>query len=143
MKDCFFSSAMLRCIIYLSLNIMLCTVLTCSLVVGQRKDSLSLSVRLQDPYNPDFEICTPVTVDEPFRITWINGKIRNSISGILHSPVGAEYSLSLTVSEWASEQSNGKDSSESKLKLEEPYGWGVIQSVVYARRVVLSKDDCK
>jgi hypothetical protein len=143
MKAHSFGFATIRRIICGSLTVLLCIVLPCLPVVGQRNDSLNLSVRLQDPYNPDFELCTPVRVNEPFRVTWMSGKIRSNISGILHPPISGEYPLTLTVLEWASEQSNNKDSSEPKLKLEKPYGWGVIQSVVYTRRVVLSKDACK
>ena len=143
MKAHSFGSATIRCLRWLSLTVLLCIVLPCVSVMGQKKDSLNLSVRLQDPYTPDFEIRTPIRVNEPFRVTWTNGKTRNSISGILHPPVSGEYLLTLYVSEWASKQSNSKDTSESKLKLDEPYGWGVVQSVVYTRRVALSKDDCR
>ena len=137
------SFGMIHRIMYVSLAVLLCVVLPCFSVMGQRQDSLNLSIRLQDPYNPDFELCTSVRVNEPFRVTWMSGKTRSNISGILHPPVSGEYPLTLSVSEWASEQSNSKETSESKLKLEKPYEWGVVQSVVYTRYVVLSKDACK
>lgn len=48
----------------------------------KKKEYVNLSVRLQDPYNPGLVICCQ-SGKTTFRVTWMNGKIKNSISGIM------------------------------------------------------------
>src|SRR5215475_3306942 len=108
-------------------------------VAETSQDLFYLSVRLQDPYNSDLETRIPIKVDKSFQVTTDNGEIKNTISGRLHAPEGTKYPLTLTISEWASEQSNVKDSCELQLEIDKPWSIGVVSSLVYERTVVLSK----
>lgn len=110
---------------------------------GQAKDTLTLTVEINDLYNPDFKFCTPVTLNEPVRISWTNGKVRSKISMILQRSVNEKYLLNISISEFVSKQNNLKDSSpELKIKLNKPFGWAPISGFVYNRQVVLSTGTC-
>src|SRR5436190_1602596 len=69
------------------------------------KDALSLSVTLNDPYNPDVQVRLAVTVNKPFQIMLDNGDVKTTISGTIHNPTDNEYPSTITVSEWASSTS--------------------------------------
>ena len=126
-----------------SLVFLSCLVPLSASILGQAKDSLNLSVKINDPYNPDFKFCTPVTVNEPFRISWTNGEVRSKISMILQRSVNDEYLLNFAMSEFVSKQNNLKDSwPDLKLKLDKPYVWGPISGFVYMRQVFLSTGAC-
>src|SRR5215204_5633388 len=111
---------------------------------AERNDEpFSLTVELRDVVNPDFQTCIPVRVNEPFRIAWVDGKVKNSISGILRPAAGGEYPLEITISEGEYQGKVGlKGSSEPRLKVGEPFGWGVVFSIAYMRYVTLSKEGC-
>lgn len=112
-------------------------------IPGQTKDSLNLTVQINDPYNPDFKFCTPATINEPFQISWTNGKVRNKISMILQRFENDEYLLNFAMSEFVSKENNLKDSWPNlKLKLDKPFGWGPISGFLYMRQVVLSTEAC-
>lgn len=104
-------------------------------------DSYVLRVKLQDVYNRNFVMETPVMINQPFGLTNYNGKVRNTITGVLKSPVGGKFPLDLSVSEWESEKSNVRDSEPGKLYLEldKPRSCGFTSSFIYMRTVTLSK----
>src|SRR4051812_6172247 len=68
-------------------------------VVAQNKDHFTLTIELQSPINSNFKVCVPVRVNETFRVTWMNHKAKNSISGILRPSIRDEYPLELSVLE--------------------------------------------
>ncbi len=113
----------------------------CSTADNNEKD-FSLSVRLKDPFNSDFEVCFPVTVNKSFRVTWVNRGIKSSFSGMLRPAVDGKYPLTLAISEWESERSNSKEAGEHKLKPDQPEEWAFVQSVAYERTVLISKGGC-
>ena len=102
-------------------------------------DVYKLTVELKTPYNTDFTMTTVITANEPFELTKPNGNIRNTISGVLRPSVDGKFPLDLTVSEWASEKSNIKDTTELKLELDKPWSGGPVSSFVYLRTVTLSE----
>ena len=132
------------------LRFLLCFAAACVLVsvlphgsfADNNEKDFSLSVRLKDPFNSDFEVCFPVTVNKSFRVTWMNRGIKNSFSGTLRPLVDGKYPVTLAISEWESERSNSKEAGEHKLKLDQPEEWEFVQSVSYQRTVLLSKGVC-
>ncbi len=102
-------------------------------------DAYKLTVKLNTPDNQDFVIETPVTVGRPFKLTKLNGEIRNTISGVLGAPVDDKFPLDLTVSEWASETSNIEDTGTLHLELDKARSRGLVSSFVYSRTVTLSR----
>lgn len=131
-----------RYLFFASLVFLFCLIPLSASLYGQTKDTLTLTVEINDIYNPDFKFCTPVTLNEPVRIAWTNGKVRSKISMILRS-VNDEYLLNFSMSEFVSKQNNLKDlPSDLKLKLDKPFAWGPISGVVYMRQVVLSSGTC-
>ena len=103
------------------------------------KDSLYLSVTLNDPYNADFQVRLAVKVSKPFQIVLDNGEVKTTISGIIRDPIDDEYPATIAVCEWASSTSNIADTRDVRLKLDRPSGYGPISSFVYLRTVMLSK----
>jgi|GEM_PF-5571294 len=122
-------------------------VLALALPLGALADNnekdFSLSVKLNDPFNSHFELCFPILVNKSFRATSMNHGIKNSFSGVLSPSVDGKYRMTLTISEWESERRNSKEAGEHKLKPDQPEDWGVVQSIVYQRSVLLSKGGCK
>lgn len=98
-----------------------------------------LTVKLQDPYNRDVTITTSVMVNQPFAQTNHNEKVQNTVSGVLKPPVSGRFPLELTVSEWKSENSNIRDTTQLTLALGKPWSGGPVSSFVYLRTVTLSK----
>ena len=138
------TSVVLKPAICITLVVVLCTALPWPSSAAQKDESFSLTVELRDIINPDFQTCIPVRVNEPFRVAWADGKMKNSISGVLRPAVGGEYSLDISISEGEYKGKVGlKGTSQPKLKLEEPFGWGIVFSIAYLRYVRLSKEGCK
>ena len=138
------SSAVFNSVARTVLAVILCTVPPCPSLAQQKDESFSLTVELRDPINPDFQTCIPIRVNEPFRIAWVDRKVRNSIAGVLRPAVSGEYPLEIVISEGEYEGKVGlKGTSRPQLRLEEPSGWGVVSSFVYLRYVTLSKEGCK
>ena len=102
-------------------------------------ESYLLTVRLQDPYNRDVTITTPVAVDQPFAITNRNDQVQNVITGILKPPVDSRFPMELTVSKWKSEISNMRDKEQLSLVLDKPWSSSLVSSVMYLRTVTLTK----
>jgi hypothetical protein len=98
-----------------------------------------LSVKLNDIYNPDFEIRLPIKINKTFQVIAENGDIKTTISGTLGSSNKGKYPLTLTVSEWGSEKSNITDTTQLNLELDKPMGYGPVSSFLYLRTVTLSK----
>ena len=122
----------------------ICIAALAGIIVGcattpSSSDVYQLTVEMNTPYNKQFTIATDITPNEPFELTKRNGDIRNTISGVLRPPVDGKFPLDVTVSEWASEKSNIKGTTELKLDLDTPWSGGLIASSVYARTVTLSK----
>jgi len=99
----------------------------------------TLTVELNTPYNQKFKMETVIALNEPFELTKPNGEIKNTISGVLRKPVDGKFPLELTVSEWKSERSNLKDTTELNLELGKAWSGGPVSSFVYGRTVTLSK----
>lgn len=99
---------------------------------------LYLSVKLNDPYNPDLRITLPVSPGKPFKVTVENNELQTTISGTPGDPVEGKYPLTITVSEWASTTSNISGTSELHLELDRPLTWGPVSSFVYLRTIQLS-----
>jgi len=138
------TSVVLNPAICVTLAVVLCTALPCPSSADQKDKSFSLTVELRDIINPDFQTCIPVRVNEPFRVAWTDRKMKNSISGVLRPAVGGEYPLEVTITEGEYEGKVGlKGTAQPKLKIEEPFGWGVVFSIAYMRYVTLSKEGCK
>ena len=138
------TSVVLNSAICVTLVVVLCTGLPWPSSAQQKDESFNLTVELRDIINPDFQTCIPVRVNEPFRVVWVDRKMKNSISGVLRPVVGGEYPLDITISEGEYKGKVAlKGTSQPKLKLEEPYGWGVVFSIAYLRYVRLSKEGCK
>lgn len=106
---------------------------------SNNSDSYTLTVELNTPFNKNFIIKTPVVPGTHFELTRLNGKVRNTISGVLKPPVDGKYRIDLTVSEWASEESNIKDTTELNLEPDKPWSGGPVSSSTYMRTVTLSK----
>ena len=102
-------------------------------------DSYTLTVELNTPFNKNFIMKTFVVPGKPFELTELNGGTRNTISGVLQSPVDGKYRIDLTVSEWVSEKSNIKDTTELNLELDRAWSGGPVSSFMYLRTVTLSK----
>lgn len=107
-------------------------------------EPLSLSVRVQSRHIAHFEVCVPVRINEPFRIVWGSETVKSSVTGVVNSPVGNDYSTKLAISE-----GNGqcRAETEHKLKLDEPEEWSHIVSSLFnhidTHRFVLSKKACE
>ena len=138
------SSAVFNSVARITLAVILCTVSPCLSLAQQKDESFSLTVELRDPFNPDFQTCIPIRVNEPFRIAWMDRRVKHSIAGVLRPSVSGEYPLEIMISEGEYEGKIGlKGTSKPQLRLEEPFGWGVIISIAYMRYVTLSKEGCK
>lgn len=98
-----------------------------------------LSVRLNDPYNPDLLVRLPIKIDKQFTTTVQSDNVKTTISGILAKPESDKYPLALTVLEWSSAESNIGGTTEYDLDLDKPCWVGAISSFVYLRKVTLSK----
>jgi hypothetical protein len=121
-----------------------CLVLAVVAIVGcatppAEHEAYLLTVKLQDPYNRDVTITVPVIVNQPFVLTSSNEKVQNTVSGVLKPPVSGRFPLELTVSEWESEKSNIRDTTQLTLDLDKPWSGGLVSSFVYLRTVTLSK----
>jgi hypothetical protein len=107
-------------------------------------EPLSLSVRVQSRHVSYFEVCVPVRINEPFRIVWGDQKVKDSVAGIVNSPIGDDYPASIAISE-----GNGqcREQSEPKLKLDEPREGSNLVSLAFNHidtyRFVLSKKPCQ
>jgi hypothetical protein len=113
---------------------------TCLATVNEANlDAFYLSVSLNDPYNADLLVRTPIKIDAPFRITVENGDVKTTISGTVGASVDQSYQMTLTVTEWASATSNITGTSDLRLELDKPSSYGVVSSFVYLRTVTLSK----
>ena len=102
-------------------------------------DRFYLRVKLQDIYNPTFEICLPIKIGKPFHVTANTGEVTNTISGTLLQPKNDKYPLDLMISEWESEKSNLKGTNNYQLELNKSYSQGFVSSVVFNRTVTLTK----
>jgi hypothetical protein len=98
---------------------------------------LVLLVNLRDPLNQDFDIRIPVRVGERFVATAKNGVVKNEVLGLLQAPTAGTYPLSLTVSEWESEQNHVSGTMNFKLQLDKPQSAGPIFTFLYLRTVTL------
>src|SRR5262249_27523438 len=98
---------------------------------------LVLSVRLQDPFNRDLEIRKHIKLGTPFFTKKTNGRVKNTISGVVFQEQEGKYELSLTISEWASEKDNVEDTMALELELNKPWKGGPVASFVYGRTVTL------
>jgi len=98
-----------------------------------------LSVKLQDPFNRDFEIRTPVHLGKHFHATAKNGTVTTDISGLVRATSAGKHALKLTVLEWQSPMSNIRDTTDFQLDLDKPQSAGAISSFVYLRTVTLSR----
>ena len=107
--------------------------------MGAEAETFSLSLRMQDVYNPDLEIHTDLEIDKPFQILTNNGTVKNTISGVLYRPRGKRYRLRLKISEWQSEAQNSTETFNFTLELDKPWSGGAIQSTVFRRTVTLSR----
>ena len=105
----------------------------------ESRDVYTLTVELNTPFNKKFTMATVVTPNEPFELTKLNGDIKNTISGILRPPLDGKFPIDLTVSEWKSEKSNIKGTTELNLELDKPWSGGPVPSFMYLRTVTLSK----
>lgn len=119
--------------------------LGCSTITSQPQspnpESFDLEVALSSPYNRDFTMLTTIRIEEPFHLIATNGAITNEVSGTLHAPHGEIYPLDVTVSEWASEKDNVRDSWKPSLELEKAWGGGTVSSVVYMREITLRRHE--
>ena len=102
-------------------------------------ESRYLSVTLNDPYNADVQVRIAIKIGKPFQITLENGEVKTVISGTVRDPIDNEYPATITISEWASATSTKRETSELRLKLDQPHGYGPVSSFVYFRTVTLSK----
>jgi hypothetical protein len=100
-------------------------------------NKLVLLVNLRDPLNQNFSIRIPVHLGEPFYVTAKNGDVKNEFSGTLQALTAGIYPLSLTVSEWESQQNSVRGTTNFKLQLGKPQSAGPIFSFVYARTITL------
>jgi hypothetical protein len=96
-------------------------------------------VKLNDIYNPDFEVRLPIKINKQFQVVAENGDIKTTISGTLGNSNKGKYPLTLTVSEWGSEKSNISDTIQLNFELDKPVGYGPVSSFFYLRTVTLSK----
>ncbi|HLZ35177.1 MAG TPA: hypothetical protein VKP13_14270 [Nitrospira sp.] len=110
-----------------------------ALPISQRPQvtKLVLLVNLRDPLNQNFDIRIPVRVGERFYATAKNGAVKNAFSGLVQAQTAGTYALSLTVSEWESEQNHVRGTTNFKLQLNKPQSAGLIFSLLYARTVTL------
>lgn len=108
-------------------------------LMASHKYDFVLNVKLQDAYNPNFEIQTEVRINKPFRIVTSNGAVKNTISGVLHSPQDGRYPLTLNIAEWISATQNGKETVKLNLELDKPWSGAAIQSTVFRRTVMLNR----
>jgi hypothetical protein len=111
--------------------------------VGVAANSLSLSVTIQSRHIPHFEVCLPVKVNEPFRVAWGNGNVKDSVSGVLHEPEGEGYPITLNILEGGG---NCQQMRKPKLQLGEAEEWSAIMSLAFNHidngKVVLSRGSC-
>jgi hypothetical protein len=109
--------------------------------------SFALSVKLDSRYNRDLTVCTTVRVGEPFNLTWSQGNVRSSITGLLREPEGESYPVTLTVDQHLTDSKTGNSAMEGyKLKLG---AWKNSTDIVSSafndieeRDVLLDKGEC-
>ena len=104
-------------------------------------DLYTLTVELNNPYNRKFKMETVVVRNEPFELTKLNGRIKNTLSGVLRDPEDGKFPLELTVSEWESDKSNSRWTIELNLELGEEWSGGIVQSLFYEKTITLSKSN--
>jgi hypothetical protein len=104
-------------------------------------ESFDLEITLNTPFNHDFTMLTTVRIGQPFELTATNGAVTNRVSGTLRAPASGAYPLDLTVSEWASEKSNLRDTTKLTLELGKTSGFGPVSSFLYVRQVTLRRHE--
>jgi hypothetical protein len=107
-------------------------------------ENLSLSVTIKSRHISHFETCIPVRVEEPFRVVWGNGKVKDFFSGVVHAPKGQKYAITLNISE-----GNGscREMREPTLTLDKADQWTNVVSMAFqhidSREIILSKGRCE
>lgn len=108
---------------------------------------LTLTIKLQDEFNPDFKLCMPIESDVPIEVSWTNGEIKSSISALLRKPEGEFYRVKFTVKEGTAESTIYNGMVEPNLKLEKVFEKTFIASSIfeeyYTMSLLLSKKACK
>ena len=127
--------------IFAVFTLSLLTSITGCTTTDHANDFYSLSVRFQSRYNSDFTMTTPVTIPQRvFSAKKQNGDIRNSIAGALLPPHKGIYPLVITVSEWKSEEANSQLTVYKDIKMDEPYSFGSISSILSTYTITLSRN---
>ena len=112
-----------------------------------KQEVLTLTIKLQDEFNPDFKLCMPIEADVPLEISWTKGEFKSSISALLRKPEGEDYRVQFTLKEGTAESTIYSGMVEPKLKLEKPYETTFVASSLfknyYTQSLLLSKEACK
>ena len=112
-----------------------------------KPEVLTLTVKLQDEFNPDFKLCMPIEAEVPIEISWTKGEIKSSISALLRKPEDEDYRVKFTLKEGTAESTIYSGMIEPKLKLEKPYETTFVASSLfknyYTQSLLLSKEACK
>ncbi len=108
---------------------------------------LTLTIKLEDEFNPNFKLCMPIEADVPIEVSWTKGEIKSSISALLRKPEGEFYRVKFTLKEGTAESTIYNEMVEPKLKLEKIFEQTFIASSVfenyYTKSLLLSKKACK
>ena len=111
-----------------------------------KPEILTLTVKLENRYNPDFKLCLPIETNVPIEVSWTKGEIKSSISAVLYEPEGEVYRVKFTHTEGTAEKTIYSGMVEPKLKLEKPFEDTFIASLTfknfYTQSLLLSKEAC-
>ena len=112
-----------------------------------KQEVLTLTIKLQDEFNPDFKLCMPIEADVPIEISWAKGELKSSISALLRKPEGEDYRVKFTLKEGTAENTIYSGMIEPKLKLEKPFETTFVASSLfknyYTQSLLLPKEACK
>jgi hypothetical protein len=104
---------------------------------------LVLTVLLNDPWNQNHALRVPLEIRKPFRMVDVNGKVRNTISGLLGACSKGTYPLKIQISEWVSPENNVSDAAPIayRLQVDKPFGPGgvIASNSIWARTLTLSE----
>ena len=138
-----FHSRIMTCIVLLLL-LVLCATSPFPSKATAVGESFSLSVTIQSRHVSDFEACIPIRLDEPFRVVWGYGKVKDSFSGVLHASKDGKYPITLNISEGGG---SCREMTEPSLTLDKSAEWSNLVSMAFnhidSRKVVLSKSPCQ
>ncbi len=103
------------------------------------KNTLILSVTLDDIFNHHFQVMMPIAINQSFKVVAANGSVTNTISGTVGPAVQGKYPLPLYVSEEANNGGSMSGTTGYNLELGKEVSGGPVSSFVFLRTVKLTQ----